>query len=69
MLGVRLDEDTEKRLSELAEKTNRSKSYYAKEAIKHYLDERADYEIAMSRSRDHIDKSISSKEMRKRLGV
>ena len=69
MLGVRLDKETEKRLSERAEKTKRPKSYYAKEAIKRYLDEREDYEIAMSRSQDHTDKTISAKEMRKRLGV
>ncbi|WP_295801717.1 ribbon-helix-helix protein, CopG family [uncultured Microbulbifer sp.] len=37
MLGVRLDKDLERRLSALAEKTHRSKSYLAKEALKLYL--------------------------------
>lgn len=44
MLAVRLDKETEARLAELAKNTKRSKSFYAKEAIQHYLDERADYE-------------------------
>jgi len=39
MLGVRLDEQLEERLSALAEKTNRSKSYLAKEALRRYIDQ------------------------------
>ena len=39
MLGVRLDKQLEERLSALAEKTNRSKSYHAKEALKHYIEQ------------------------------
>jgi len=38
MLGVRLDEHLEQRLSALAEKTNRSKSYLAKEALIRYIE-------------------------------
>ena len=69
MLAVRLDKETEERLTELAKNTKRSKSFYAKEAIQRYLDERADYEMAMERAKDHTDETISSKEMRKRVGV
>ena len=69
MLGVRLDKDTEKQLELLAKETRRTKSFYAKEAIRIYLQERKDYEIAMSRAKDHSDKTISDKEMRKRLGL
>jgi len=69
MLAVRLDKDTEKRLSTLAKETKRTKSYYAKEAIKMYLDELEDLEIARSRANDPSDKLVSMKDMRKRLGV
>ena len=69
MLAVRLDKETEARLEELARDTKRTKSFFAKEAIRHYLDERADYEIAMTRAKDHTDKTLSAKEMRKRLGL
>ena len=46
MLGVRLDEQLEKRLDALSEKTNRSKSYLAKEALIRYIEaeETKDYE-------------------------
>ena len=39
MLGVRLDEELEQRLASLSEKTSRSKSYHAKEAIRQYLEQ------------------------------
>jgi len=69
VIAVRLDKETEARLRDLAKSTKRSKSYYMKEAIQHYLKERADYEIAMTRAKDHTDKTITEKEMRKRLGL
>jgi len=69
MLAVRLDKETEARLEELARSTKRTKSYFAKEAILRYLNEQADYEIAMTRAKDHTDKTITSKEMREKLGL
>jgi predicted transcriptional regulator len=39
MLGVRLDEQLENRLSALADKTQRSKSFLAKEALIRYIEE------------------------------
>ena len=39
MLGVRLDNELESRLSALSERTHRSKSYHAKEALKRYIEE------------------------------
>ncbi|MCI0469681.1 MAG: ribbon-helix-helix domain-containing protein [Nitrospirae bacterium] len=69
MLAVRLDEEIESRLEKLAKETHRPKSYYVREAVRLYLDEQEDYEIALSRLHDHSDKIISSIEMRKRLGL
>ena len=69
MLAVRLDKETEKRLGLLAKETKRSKSYYAKEAIKMYLEEIEDLEIARARSNDPADKLVDAKELRKRLGL
>ena len=39
MLGVRLEPELEQRLAVLAKKTNRSKSYLAKEALRRYIDQ------------------------------
>jgi len=39
MLGVRLDNELESRLSALAERTHRSKSYHTKEALARYIEQ------------------------------
>lgn len=49
MLAIRLPEDVEKRLAELAAKTGRTKTFYAKEAILKYLDEIEDKYLAINR--------------------
>ena len=69
MLGIRLDKETEGRLERLAKETHRTKSFYVKESLRLYLEEVEDYEIAISRLKDHTDKAISSKAMRERLGI
>ncbi len=49
MLSIRLDAETEKRLERLAERTGRTKSYYAREALLEHLDEMEDRYIAIER--------------------
>jgi len=49
MLAVRLSPDIEKRLDELAKKTGRTKTYYAREAIVEYIDDLEDYYLAVDR--------------------
>lgn len=53
MLGVRLDEQLESRLSALALKTRRSKSFLAKEALTRYIEEeeRKQREIELTMAR------------------
>lgn len=43
MLGIRLEPGLDARLERLARKTGRTKSYYAKEAIRQFLEDREDY--------------------------
>jgi RHH-type rel operon transcriptional repressor/antitoxin RelB len=49
MLAIRLPESIEKRLSDLASKTGRSKTFYAKEAILNYLEDMEDTYLALNR--------------------
>ncbi len=49
MLSLRLSNDVESRLNQLAETTGRTKSFYAKEAILKYLDDMEDTYIAINR--------------------
>ena len=48
MLAVRLDPTMDEKLSRLAQETGRSKSYYVKQAISDFLDEREYYLLALA---------------------
>jgi RHH-type rel operon transcriptional repressor/antitoxin RelB len=49
MLAIRLPEAIEKRLALLAQKTGRTKTFYAREAILEHLDEMEDAYLALNR--------------------
>ena len=68
MLAVRLDPETENKLNRLANETGRSKSYYVKQAIANYLEEREDYLLALAvLERDEPRKPLA--EVRRELGL
>jgi RHH-type rel operon transcriptional repressor/antitoxin RelB len=46
MLAIRLDTETEQRLNNLAKQTNRTKSFYVKQALLRYLDDMEDIYLA-----------------------
>jgi RHH-type rel operon transcriptional repressor/antitoxin RelB len=67
-VSVRLPDRTAKALEELARATDRPKTYFIEKALESYLAECADYQVALDRLRDKDDPTISSAELRKRLG-
>ena len=68
MLGIRLDRKLESRLERLAKQTGRTKSYYAREAIRQYLEDREDY-LAGIAVLEREEPTISLKELERRLGL
>ena len=68
MLAVRLPENLEQRLSDLAEQTHRSKSYYVKQAIQTFLNDNEDRLLALVRLEEKNPR-ISLEEMERRLGL
>lgn len=50
MIAVRLSEASEKLLKELAQTTDRSRSYYIRKAVDEFLEEKADYLMALAAS-------------------
>ena len=68
MLALRLPADLEKRLEELATKTGRTKSYYARLAIEEFLQEQEDYLLAISRLEKDLP-GIPIDEVERRLGL
>jgi RHH-type transcriptional regulator, rel operon repressor / antitoxin RelB len=68
MLEVRLEPELEARLERLANKTGRSTSDYANEAIRQYLEDQEDYLLAVEvASRE--EKTFSLEEVRRELGL
>ena len=68
MLAVRLDSTVESRLTKLAHETGRSKSYYVKQAIENFLDDREDYLLALA-VLEKGEPRITLTEVRKELGL
>ncbi len=68
-MSVRLPEDMVHELEKLAKIIERSKTYIVRKAIESYLEEYADYMVALERLRSKDDEIISGKEMRERLGL
>jgi len=68
MLGIRLEPDLESRLEKLARKTGRSKSYYAREAIRQYLEDREDYLLGIA-VLERSEPTITLDELERKLGL
>lgn len=68
MLTVRLDPELAARLDELAEATGRSKSHYVRQALEEFLEDRADYLLAISLLEKN-DPTIGLDELRRELGI
>ncbi len=68
MLSIRLDPDAERRLSQLAKLTGRTKSYYARELIESNIEDLEDRYLAEARL-EKRRAPLSSRQVRKRLGL
>ncbi len=68
-VSVRISNDLVKRLDDLAKETERSRSFLIQKALEAYIDELADFQIALDRLRDATDPIISIDEMREELDV
>ncbi len=72
MLAIRLPEEIEARLDNLAKRTGRSKTFYAREAILEYLDDMEDLYLAeqvVRRVRSGEERISTLEEVEKRLGL
>jgi RHH-type rel operon transcriptional repressor/antitoxin RelB len=72
VLAIRLPEDLEKRLADMARRTGRTKTFYAREAIETYLENLEDYYLgieALHRVRDGEEAVYSLDEVKQHLGL
>ncbi len=72
MLAIRLPKELEDRLTDMAKKTGRTKTFYAKEAILNYLEDLEDTYIA-EKALDEFyasgEKTVSLEKVIKDLGL
>jgi RHH-type transcriptional regulator, rel operon repressor / antitoxin RelB len=68
MLGIRLEPELEEKLESLAKETGRSKSYYAPEAIRQFLEDREDYLKGIA-ALERRETTITLAELERRLGL
>jgi RHH-type rel operon transcriptional repressor/antitoxin RelB len=68
MLGIRLEPELEEKLESLAKETGRSKSYYAREAIRQFLEDREDYLKGIA-ALERREPTITLDELERRLGL
>ncbi|MBU4313807.1 MAG: DNA-binding protein [Actinobacteria bacterium] len=69
IITVRLPEEVSEKLDDLSLEIRRKKSFIIKSALEQYLNEYADYQIALDRLKDKQDKIITSEDLRKELGI
>lgn len=69
LLSLRLPDEIAEKLEQLSNEIHRNKTFIIKSALEKYLEEYADYQIALDRLRDKDDRIMSSKEMRESIGV
>ncbi len=68
MLAIRLAPEIEKRLSRLAEKTGRTKTFYVREAILEHIEDLEDTYLAADRLRQPAQ-TYSAQEVKDELGL
>ena len=68
MLAIRLDQEVESRLEQLAKKTGRTKTYYAREAILEHLEDMEDYYLAVE-TLQNSGQLYSADEAKRELGL
>jgi len=68
-VSIRLPNIIAKELDHIAEETERPRSFHVQKALESYIEDFADVQIALDRLRDQKDSIVSSREMRKSLGL
>lgn len=66
-ISLRISEDLAAKLTEIAEETERSKSFHIQKALEAYLADIADLQVALDRLHDISDPVVSLKDLRKEL--
>jgi len=72
MLAIRISKEIEERLEQLAQKTGRTKTFYAREAILEHIEDLEDYYLAaevLAQVKKGKEKTIAIETLIKRYGL
>ena len=68
-ISIRIPDELAKQLNNVSKETERPRSFIIQKALESYIEDYADLQIALDRLHDKIDPIISSKELKKSLGL
>ena len=68
-VSVRLPDVLTRELDHIADETERPRSFHIQKALESYIEDFADVQIALDRLRDQKDRVVSSRDLRKSLGL
>ena len=68
-VSIRLPDELVEQLENVARDTERSRSFIVQRAIEFYLEDYADFQVALDRLRDKSDRIVSGDKLRKSLGL
>jgi len=68
-ISVRLPKNLADQLDNIAEETERPRSYIIQKALESYMEDYADLQVALDRLHDKADPVISGRQLRKSLGL
>jgi len=68
-ISVRLPKELAEQLDNIAKETERPRSFIILKALESYMEDYADLQVALDRLHDKTDRVISSRELRKSLGL
>ena len=68
-ISVRIPQELADQVDGIAKETERSRSFIVQKALESYIEDYADLQVALDRLRDKTDPVVSSKELRKSLGL
>ncbi len=66
-ISIRMPDELAAKLAEIAQETERSKSFHVQKALEAYLAEVADLQVALDRLHDTSDPVVTVDDMRKAL--
>lgn len=66
---IKLPDELLEELDKIAKKTSKPKSFHLRRAIRAYIEEYKDLEIALERSKNKKDRLITSEQLKKTLGL